>query len=524
MSTVSSSLPGSSAAADAQSLLQAAAQSIIAGSTGNTTLDTSSLVTALVNAKVAGQVDSIAKQTGIDTTQITTWGTLQGALSALQAALTTLSNGSTLNAFTATASGDGLTATPTAGSATTPGATAGSYQIGVRQIAAAQVLTSKAYGTTASLGTGTLTISVGGKSMQVGISSSQGTVAGIAAAINSASNNPGVTATVVNGADGAHLVLHSTNGGAANAISVAVNETDGGSTLSTLAVSTAAGVPPTVTDNGDGTSTLNSNGSTLAAGSSWTQSTAGQDAYLTIDGTPVTSPTNSDSTALTGVTLNLTAAAISDTPQTLTIAPDTTTQNTNITAFVNAYNTYVQALGTATAFDSTGATTGALLGDPTVNQLNNSLSSIIASSVGTGSSATGLAALGISLNADGTLTVDNNALTTALQSNQAGVEQVFNSTNGIGAQLNNVITAQLGDNGAVTTRVNALKDDLTGSGPNSVPTEQTALTAYKAQLTTMYTAQFTALNNLMAEMNNNAQYLTALFGGQNSQGALSANK
>jgi flagellar hook-associated protein 2 len=46
------------------------------------------------------------------------------------------------------------------------------------------------------------------------------------------------------------------------------------------------------------------------------------------------------------------------------------------------------------------------------------------------------------------------------------------------------------------------------------------LTAYTAQLTSQYQAQFTALNTLMATMNNNAQYLTQLFGGTNSAGAL----
>jgi flagellar hook-associated protein 2 len=40
----------------------------------------------------------------------------------------------------------------------------------------------------------------------------------------------------------------------------------------------------------------------------------------------------------------------------------------------------------------------------------------------------------------------------------------------------------------------------------------------------MYTAQFTSLNTLMATMNNNQQYLTQLFGGTNSAGALATNK
>ena len=49
---------------------------------------------------------------------------------------------------------------------------------------------------------------------------------------------------------------------------------------------------------------------------------------------------------------------------------------------------------------------------------------------------------------------------------------------------------------------------------------QEALSAYQAQLTAQYNAQFTALNTLMVSSNSNAQYLTQLFGGSNSAGAL----
>ena len=37
-------------------------------------------------------------------------------------------------------------------------------------------------------------------------------------------------------------------------------------------------------------------------------------------------------------------------------------------------------------------------------------------------------------------------------------------------------------------------------------------------------AQFTALNKLMTTMNNNKNYLTQLFGGNNNAGALARNK
>ena len=43
-------------------------------------------------------------------------------------------------------------------------------------------------------------------------------------------------------------------------------------------------------------------------------------------------------------------------------------------------------------------------------------------------------------------------------------------------------------------------------------------------MTKQYNAQFTALNTLMATMANNTRYLTQLFGGQNSAGAMANNK
>ena len=58
------------------------------------------------------------------------------------------------------------------------------------------------------------------------------TLNGIAAAINSASGNPGITATVLQGTDGAHLVLTRRRRGAANTIEV--TETDGGNALAAL--------------------------------------------------------------------------------------------------------------------------------------------------------------------------------------------------------------------------------------------------------------------------------------------------
>jgi flagellar hook-associated protein 2 len=496
MSTISSA---ALTTARTTAALQQAAQSIISGSTGST-MDVMSLVTAIVNAKIAGHAASLSAAQTRDNTQLSAIGTLQAALSALQAGLTPLSDGTLLSKFTATASGSGLTAT--AGT----GAAPGSYSIGVTQIATSQALSSGAFGATQALGTGTLTVSLGGRSMSVAVTSSNNTLAGIASAINSAPGNPGVTATIVTGTDGAHLVLRSSSTGASNVISVAVSNLVGDNGLSSLGVTSTAGT-------GSGSSTIASAG-TIA----WTQSTAAQNAAFTVGGIAATSTTNAVTTAISGVTLNLAAASVGTT-QTLTVSQDTASQATAITNFVNLYNTLVTTMNSLTAFNSKATSQGPLLGDSTLNTIRNTLASIVAKGAPSGTSRVSLTTIGIKLQADGTLQTNSATLNSALQSNSSTVASLFNATTGVGAQLNKSITSFVQAGGMIPARTATLNTDLT-----NLATQQSNLATYSTQLTNQYQAQFTALNTLMSTMNNHAQYLTQLFGGSNSAGALASSK
>jgi len=518
MSTVSSA--SSSAAATAAATIAAtqaaeasAAQSIISGSTGNSSLDVSSLVTSLVNAKVAGQTSTLSAQQTNDNTQLSAIGALQAALAALQAGIASLSNGTALGQFTATASGTGLTAT------TGTTASAGIYSVAVTQVASAQTLSSAAFGSTAALGTGTMNISVGGQSMSVAITSSDNTVSGIASAINSSASNPGVTATVVTGTDGAHLVLRSTATGASNTINVSISNLAGDAGLSSLGVTSTAGATSTAA------STITSASSTSA----WTQTASAQDAAFTIDGTAATSSSNTVTTALQGVTLNLTAAAIgtpAGTPQTLTVAQNTSSASTAINNFVSLYNTLVTTYGQVGNDNSAAASTqgGVLATSPMLTTIQNTLAGIIDSGVPNGNSTISLGSIGITLQAQatstlpaGSLVVDPTKLAAALQSNPSGVAALFNQTTGVAAQMTTSLNSFLNTGGLISNAQAAVNTDLA-----SVAAQQTTLTAYTAQLTSQYQAQFTALNNLMATMNNNSQYLTQLFGGADSAGAMAS--
>jgi flagellar hook-associated protein 2 len=273
-----------------------------------------------------------------------------------------------------------------------------------------------------------------------------------------------------------------------------------------------------------GTTSTTSSTETSTGSGAWTQTQAAQNSLFTIDGTTVSTASNAPSTAITGVTLNLTADAVGTT-QTLSISPNTTSQATAITNFVNLYNTLVTTMNTLASYtpassSSSGASShGPLLGDSTLNSIRNTLSTIVSGVVKSGGLSTSLSSIGITLQADGTLKTDSTALSTALQSNPATVAAIFNSTTGIAAKLNNNITSVTQTGGVIDVRTTAINKDL-----SSITTQQTALSDYAKQLTTQYQAQFTALNTLMPQMNNNAQYLTQLFGGTNSAGAMATNK
>src|SRR5471032_1533870 len=464
--------------------IKSAGQSLINGSTGKNT-DVPALVAAIVNARVAGLNAANAAKQKTSTSQLTAVGSLKSVMSLLQSSLASLSDGTALSAVTAKADGKGLTAV--AGK----GATTGSYAIQVTNIATSQSITSGAFGAKEALGTGTLKLSVGGSDVSIKIDSSNNTLTGIAAAINSASGNPGVSATVITGTDGTHLVLHSST--------TTVDPSDPSKTVAPY--------------------------TNVGTSANWKQTAAGKDALLTVAGTEVSSPSNSVTSAIAGLSINLTSESVGTT-QTLSVTSDTTAQQTSIKAFVTAYNNFVNMATSLTSFDKSqpkGSQGGPLLGDSMMNTVRNALATVISKGVPTAAGGdkgmANLGTIGITLQEGGTLKIDDTALNAALTNKPGTVNALFNSSSGLGAGMNKTLTTFLKKDGLLDTRTTSLNKDL-----DNIKVQGTKLDAFATQLTNSYNAQFTALNTLMAHMSSNASYLTALFGGANSAGALAGNK
>jgi flagellar hook-associated protein 2 len=454
------------------------ASSSSAGAAGGSVINVSSLVSQLVAATRAPQDSLIASQTQAVTTQISGLGTLKSALSTFQSSLTPLSTSKAFSAESANTS-DNTVFTATASA----DAVSGTYSVNVTKLAQAQQLVSGPFvgGGSAAIGTGALQLTLGGTSFNVTVGTSNDTVAGLAAAINAASGNPGITATVITGTDGAHLVLSSTQTGAANSIKVA--ETDSGTALA---------------------------GFTYGTGNTghYTQNSAAQDAQFSVSGIAYTSSSNVVSSALTGVALTLTGVSASPTSNaTLTVSNDTSTVATNIGAFVTAYNTLVTTVAPLGSFDATTNSAGPLMGDAILNGVQNQLRSILYSVVNTGSTTYNtLASVGITTNSDGSLSLNSATLQNALSANFTAVSQLFSGTNGVAAGLNKQVTATLASNGEIDSRSQTLVKQ-----ENALTQQSNQLDTQMAALTTSLTQQYSALNSLLSSLQSTSAYLSQAF-------------
>jgi len=444
-----------------------------ADAAGGSVINVSSLVQQLVAATQAPQEALISSQTQQVSAQISALGQLKSALATFQGSLASLDSPSAFQVETASSS-DESAFTVSAGS----GAPQGTYNVAISQLASAQQLLSGPLAATSTVGSGTLSLALGAASFNVTVGPTD-TLADIAAHINAAAGNPGISATVLQGSDGAHLLLSSSLTGAVNTIQV--TETDGGTGLAAFTYGTG--------------NTAN-----------YTQEAAAQDAAFSISGVDFASATNTVSSALAGVTLNL--LSTTSAPTTLTVGTDTSTVATNISSFVSAYNTLQSTLSSLGSFDASSNTAGPMMGNAVLTGIQNQIRHALYNVVNTGSSTYNtLASVGITTQSDGTLSVNSARLTAALGTNFGAVSQLFSAaTGGVATSLNTQISNALGSGGSI----NSAGQTLTAQ-ENALTKRSNDLDQQMAALTASLTQQYTALNTLLSQLQSTSAYLTQAF-------------
>jgi flagellar hook-associated protein 2 len=268
-------------------------------------------------------------------------------------------------------------------------AVAGSHTVVVNSLATTSSYYSAAINSTDTLA-GSLTIN--GKA--ISIDSTNNTLSTLVTAINS--GNYGVTANVLTSGSGSMLSLVSQTSGAAGNISLS------GSSL---------------TDSSSGGTSI-----------SFTQAQAGADASLTVDGVPMTSPSNAVANAIPGVTMQL----LGKSPTGSNVQVEITNNNANVesavSSFVTAYNQVMTDLNTQEGNDSSG-NPEPLYGNPTIASLQEQLGQALAFTQSSGA-VSSFTQLGISVNNDGTLALNSDTLNSMLSTTYNDVVNFFETGSG----------------------------------------------------------------------------------------------
>ncbi|HEX5127272.1 MAG TPA: flagellar filament capping protein FliD [Rhodocyclaceae bacterium] len=455
-------------------------------------IDLDSLLTQLMAAE-RQPIDDLNTQETSFKSQLSVYGTLNGALSTLQTAASAMSTEDKFAAFQAN-----VADTTIASAAAGTGAVAGTYSLEVDQLALAQKVKSGGYaGADSTIATGTLTLQVGSVSgstftadatqtKTITIDSSNNTLQGLRDAINASGAN--VSATIVN--DGSstpyRLVLTSKNSGTANTFKL--------SGLTDLNYD-----PVTATGSGSATGLSNIQ--------------SAQDALLKVDGINVTKSSNVVTDAIQGVTLTLAKTSAVDpntglaTPTTVSITRDNQSITTKINTFISAYNAVVTQISSQSKYDPTTQIAGPLNGDSTARSIQSQLRNIIGGTLtgGTGGLAR-LADAGINIAVDGTLSVDNTKLTAALNDPTKDVGALFakvGSVSGFADQISNAVTSFQSDSGILTARTQGINTTLS-SMDSRIAELETQMTAIEDR----YRQQFTDLDSTVASLNSTGSFLT----------------
>lgn len=379
-------------------------------------LDVNSIITQLM-AIERQPLKALEKQETELNSELSSFGRLQGMLSSLRDKSGAMNSLTLWNRRAGTSADDRAVQVTTAA-----GAAAGSYAVEVSQLASAQTLSSRAFtaaDTAGQFAGGTLTIElgewtgtptsgfapkVGATPVTINFDPADDTLAEVRDRINSA--GAGVTATIINDASGARLALRSTATGAENGFRITATET---------------------TDDGVATNGLSALAYNALAASPMTLNQSAANALATINGIDVESTSNTLTNVSDGVTLRLMAETAG--PVEVVVATDTAAVKTAVEDFVKSFNELATFIREQTKYDEASKKAGAMQGDSLVVGLQRQMRNVINEATTASTAFTRLADVGITMGADGTLSINASSLDNGI----ANIEQFRNLMQGDGA-------------------------------------------------------------------------------------------
>lgn len=468
-----------------------------------TGLDTDNIVKEIMALERA-PLDRLEAKKAAATQRLAAFEQFKGKLDALKTAAGNMNLTSQLRSTKASVDAEApFTAT------TTSGAT-GSYDVAVVQLSQVQKTITDGFSSNSESLLGSGSLNINGTVINVG--ESNNSLLGLAASVNAVSNTTGVRASIIN--DGTednpyHLVFTGKDS----------------STSFTLSSSLFDNSQPTPKEIDLGETTVQS----------------AQMAVAVIDGIAVVSATNTISTAIIGVTINLNAVDTKTsngteevgkeswewadpptyTTNKLNIEADTGAMKEKITTFVTAYNDamewilsgYEEFGGTSSVpevaedSDEEAILGSVLRGDATINSMKRQLQNVLTESIENSGDFNILSEIGITTNLDGTLNQNNSKLDNALENNfddmvyllagddsRAGVMKGFNSL---------LLKMTNGTNGMYAVQKSAYDNSL-GRFESQFDQMELRMTKREASLR----AQFSAMETLVSSLNAQGDFLT----------------
>ncbi|MFN0249710.1 MAG: flagellar filament capping protein FliD [Kofleriaceae bacterium] len=421
-------------------------------------LDTTSLIEQLVSIERNAAARVTTRRSNIDT-QKSIISSLSSSLSTLATAARGLDLDTEVKPRAVSVSDSRV------GVAVSSAASAGVHEFRVTSLAAAQVTQSRAFtGTSAGLaGAGSLDITVGGATKSI---------------TWTASDSLDAIATRINGADAK-----------VNASVLRVDDTNYRLVVSAKESGTANA--PTFVETGDA----------LGLADPLNVKVPATNAVVNVNGIDIVRSSNVISDALSGVTLTLANKHEATDPTTkATVTLDTTALADKMKKLVDAFNTVNAALHIQLDYTGTKKGESTLFGDSTLRQLQTSIGAVASNAYGD----TNIAAVGITRDRTGTMTLDTAKLTEAIGKDPDAVAKLF-------------VT------GGFATAVSGFADQYTRATDGVLATKTQALTERQKilqdqidrinkkadDLDTRLTAQFASLEQAMTRLRSQSSYLSA---------------
>lgn len=454
-------------------------------------IDLENMVDQLISAERDPKELQLNLKESVTQGSISALGNLKGTLAAFQDSLAKLKDSEFFSGRSAV-SGDSTLFTATADS----NANIGSHTIEVDDLASANKIATNAGFTspTATLGEGTLTIGfLAGTSFDISVATTDN-LSTVRDAINNATDNIGVTASLITGVNGTELVITANESGVANQLDISVVDT--GDSLN----QDANGLSRLFYDGSDPDNSINGLNQSQ-------QITAAQDAKIYVDGFEATSSSNTFSDVLEGVTITALADDGGNLPlpsASLVVSTDKSTVKGDLETFVASYNELVTVLNSLTDYNSVTDSSGILSGDATISALESQVRRILTNNVdGADSSLNNLALLGISTNSNGTIALNEATLDNAIANNFDGLGELFAGENGVATKLDGLLESFLKFGGLFDT-----KEDTYNAQLAEIEDQRQALELRLEKIETRFRSQFSALDILVSQLNQTGDFLT----------------